>query len=44
MDGRKEDQREYIQSGIFDVTIVDIVETSRDVLNVRTIDVKDVKI
>ena len=44
MDGRKEDQEEYIQSGIFDVTIVDNVETSRDVLDVKTIDVKNVKI
>ena len=44
MDGRKEDQKEYIQSRIFDVTIVDIIETSRDVLNVRIIDVQDVKI
>ena len=44
MDGRKEDQEEYLQSVIFDVTIVDIIETSRDVLNVRIIDVQDVKI
>ena len=44
MDGRKEDQEEYLQSVIFDVTIVDIIETSRDVLNVRIIDIQDVKI
>ena len=44
MDGRKEDQEEYTQSGIFDVTIADIIETSRDVLDVKTIDVKNVKI
>ena len=44
MDGRKEDQEEYLQSVIFDVTIVDIIETSRGVLNVRIIDVQDVKI